>query len=105
MGKVRLKFRRQGFIEILTSDAALAIVSAKAEAIEAACNAQSSWGGYHSSADNGLGGVKADKNGRLRDAAGRFITGGHRARAVVWSADNRNDEARDNRLIHNLDAG
>lgn len=57
-----------------------ALLAERARAIEAACNADSSWGGYHSAVD----------------ASGMS--------ARVWSADRRNDEARDQRLLRNLDA-
>lgn len=79
---VRLKFHRQAIEEIEKSPEALALVQQKADAIADACNGQSSWGGYFSAAE-----VNSD-----------------RARARVWSADGRNDEARDQRLIKNLDA-
>lgn len=58
-----------------------AMLAERATAIEDACNAQSSWGGYHSAVDSS----------------------GMTAR--VWSADRRNDEARDQRLLRFLDAG
>jgi hypothetical protein len=104
MAKVRLKWNNGAFAEIRTCDAALALVDAKAKAITEACNAESSWGGYASSATNGLEGTTVDKNGRRRGAGGRFVSRGLRARATVWSFDNRVDEARDNRMIRNLDA-
>ena len=50
-----------------------------AAAIADACNSDSSWGGY----DSALG-----DDGKAR----------------VWSADGRDDEARDQRLIRHLDA-
>lgn len=52
----------------------------RAQAIADACNADSTWGGYH--ADVGRDGKSAQ----------------------VWSADARNDEARDQRLLRFLDA-
>lgn len=83
MPKVKLKIHREAIRDILQSDEALEVVRAKGEAIADACNDQSSWGGYFTHA--GIDGT--------------------RARARVWSADGRGDEARDNRLVRNLDAG
>jgi len=53
----------------------------RAQAIADACNADSTWGGYHAAA------------------------GSDGKSAQVWSADARNDEARDQRLIRFLDHG
>lgn len=84
MARVKLDWRgAEGLEALVKSEEGLAIVAAKAEAIAAACNAESSWGGYASSA-------RIDSD---------------RARAHVWSFDNRVDEARDNRILRNLDAG
>lgn len=80
--RIRAKLNRRGIRSLLNSDEALALVASKGEAIAEACNSQSSWGGYFTAAS-------AD---------------GVRARAKVWSADGRNDEARDQRLVRNLDA-
>lgn len=80
--RIRVKVRRAGVRELMTSEAALELIKGKAEAVAEACNSQSSWGGYFSAAS--------------ADAS--------RARAKVWSADRRNDEARDQRLVRNLDA-
>lgn len=82
MARVRLVFHRKAFEQIEKAPEIQALIEAKTKAIEDACNAQSSWGGYHSAV--------SVNNDRIR---GR-----------VWSADRRNDEARDNRLLHNLDA-
>lgn len=82
MGKVRLKFNRQAFVELDRSEKALDIISAKVDAIRDACNDQSSWGGYASGAA-----VHPD-----------------RVRGTIWSYDDRVDETRDNRLLRNLDA-
>lgn len=60
------------------------ILAGRGEAIAAACNAESQWGGYHATP------VEFD---------------GHTSFQRVYAADGRNDEARDNRLIKNLDAG
>lgn len=84
MARVRLDWHRAAGLEALVkSPEALAIVEEKAQAIAAACNAESSWGGYDSAA-------RIDND---------------RARARVWSFDDRDDEARDNRILKNLDAG
>lgn len=56
----------------------------RAAAIAEACNAESSWGGYFSEVDLG------DPDHPV---------------ARVWSADARDDEARDQRILRNLDAG
>lgn len=79
---VRLQYNPKAYDEILGGAKALAAVSEKVDSIAAACNADSSWGGYFSAASS--------TNGR--------------ARGRVWSADNRNDEHRDQRLVRNLDA-
>lgn len=79
--KVRIKFNPK-MNEHLDSKG-LPLVEAKVKAIEEACNSASSWGGYHSAAGIRPGGTAA---------------------GTVWSADNRNDEGRDNRLVKNLDA-
>lgn len=80
--RVRLVYHMEAFGEIERSPEVLALIKAKAEAVAAACNAESSWGGYASAAA-----IHSD-----------------RARGTVWSYDNRNDEARDNRLVRNLGA-
>lgn len=81
--RVRLVYHMDAFAEIEKAPAVEALIKAKAKAIEDACNSQSSWGGYASAVS-----VNSD-----------------RVRGRVWSYDDRNDEARDNRLVHNLDAG
>lgn len=80
MAKVKLKFNIEAFEHIL-GEASLPMIEAKAAEVAERCNAESSWGGYfhHSS-----------------------IRPGGRAAGTVWSADNRNDEARDNRMVRNL---
>jgi len=83
MAKVRLEFNREALRQIMSGPEARALVNGMADATRDACNAESSWGGYES----------ADASDDIR------------ARARVWSYDNRNDEARDNRMIRNLDAG
>ncbi|HEY4268414.1 MAG TPA: hypothetical protein VGM94_09510 [Galbitalea sp.] len=82
MAKVRLKWNQPAFVAIDTAPKALELVRSKVDAIAAACNEQSSWGGYASGAA-----IHPD-----------------RVRGTVWSFDNRVDEARDNRMIRNLDA-
>lgn len=83
MAKVRLDWHKAaGLRAIDRSPQALALVAAKVKAIEDACNRESSWGGYASAAS-----IDDD-----------------RVRGRVWSYDNRVDEARDNRMIKNLDA-
>jgi hypothetical protein len=83
MARVRLVYNMKAFEALMKSPEVESFIEAKTKAVEDACNAQSSWGGYHSDVS-----VNDD-----------------RIRGRVWSSDNRNDEARDNRLIHNLDAG
>lgn len=79
----RVKINSAGAKAILTSGEVAADLASRAEAVASACNGASTWGGYHASSS----------------------TSGTRARAWVRSSDRRNDEARDNRMIHNLDAG
>jgi hypothetical protein len=59
------------------------IVAERGQAIAAACNAESSWGGYESAAEVTYVG----------------------AMAVVRSIGEHDDEARTNRLVRNLGAG
>jgi hypothetical protein len=83
MAKIRLDWHgAAGLRAIDCSPEALALVEAKVEAIAKACNEESSWGGYASAAS-----IDDD-----------------RVRGRVWSYDNRVDEARDQRMIKNLDA-
>lgn len=78
-------------IEVTVNEAAvhqlmhecIGIVSARGAAVAAACNAESSWGGYESAAE-------------VTDIG---------AMAVVWSIGDHDDEARQNRLVMNLGAG
>lgn len=59
------------------------LLAEKGAAIAAACNAESSWGGYESDAEvTEIG-----------------------AMAVVWTIGEHDDEARQNRLVRNLGAG
>lgn len=80
---VRIKFNAQAFPELMAGPEAEAMLEQRARAIADACNSDSSWGGY----------FYAVTRGKVR------------ARARIWSADDRNDEPRDQRLIRNLDAG
>lgn len=84
MGKnLKIKLNRAGVEALLTSDEMKADLARRAKAIEVACNNDSTWGGYASSASNG----------------------GKRARAKVWSYGAHDDESRQQRLVKNLDAG
>lgn len=85
MARTKLKFNVNDFARIRTEEKVLADLRARAERIKDACNAQSSWGGYYSAAT-----VRGD-----------------RVRARVWSIGPkaREDNARNQRLIRNLDAG
>lgn len=78
--RIKVKVNRAGVQALMKSDGALAKVKELGQATADACNSESSWGGYFTSAS----------------------VDGDRARATVWSADNRNDEARDQRLVRNL---
>lgn len=79
-------------MKIVIHDAGLAEIrrlagaelEARAAAIAAACNAESSWGGYFSELDLGNPDFPV---------------------ARVWSADDRGDESRDQRILRFLDAG
>lgn len=79
---MRVKINRDGFREMRTSPAALALVTERAERIAGACNAASSWGGYE---------VRSNVNG-------------NRARAQVWTIEREAvvDNARNNRIIREL---
>lgn len=82
--KVKLKWHGgKGLAELVTSPELLPLVKEKVDAIAAACNEESSWGGYSSAAS----------------------IDGDRVRGRVWSYDDRDDEARDNRMLRHLDAG
>lgn len=84
MGKnLKIKLNPAGVQALLSSDEMKADLARRAKAIEVACNADSSWGGYASSASNE----------------------GKRARAKVWSYGAHDDESREQRLVKNLDKG
>lgn len=68
---------------LLNSEAVAEMLADMASAIEAACNTDSSWGGYASAVE----------------------TSGDRPVGRVWSIGRHDDEARRQRLIRNLDAG
>ena len=79
----RLQFSNSGFRKIMRSANVQRDIEKRAERIAAACNAQSSWGGYEwAPASSGSG-------------------------AQVWSISDhaRADNARSNRMLKNLDAG
>lgn len=83
MAKVRLVLDRRNIDRLATSPEAVVDVRRRVEAMAAACNSQSSWGGYESEVD----------------VDGRGVVG------RVWSIDEASDEARAQRLVRNLDAG
>ena len=80
---VRVKVHRKAVNEIMTSPAAKQLVRRKAGAVARAANAESSWGGYR------VAGLDDDV----------------RARAIVYNISWRGirDEARNNRMIRQLD--
>jgi hypothetical protein len=69
--------------ELLTSAAVQSDLERRGAGIAAACNADSTWGGYES------GPVPGDPTAKVN----------------VWSIGADDDEARRNRLVRNLDAG
>lgn len=79
---MRVKVHGKRYPEFMAGAPAQALLDQMGKAVADACNAESSWGGYHYA-------VHVDER---------------RARVHIWSADRRNDEARDQRLIRNLDA-
>lgn len=84
MANVRLTVNRAAIKAMLTSPAVRADIARRAEAVAEACNRDSSWGGY-----------QASHGGRSR------------ARSAVWTIEPEAvaDNARNQRLIRNLDAG
>jgi hypothetical protein len=82
----RVTIHRDQFRALRTSAKAQALVDAAAERIAAACNGQSTWGGYEASS-------------RPNPT--------QRAAAYVWTIEPEAvaDNARNQRLIRNLDAG
>ena len=85
MARTKLRWNLDDFERIRREAKVLADLKQRAERIEAACNAQSSWGGYESEAEMGR----------------------TRAVARVWTITSGAvaDNARNQRLIRNLDAG
>lgn len=84
MANVRLDYKRGAIGELLTSPAVRADIARRAQAVADACNRDSSWGGY-----------VASHGGRSR------------ARSAVWTIEPEAvaDNARNQRLLKNLDAG
>lgn len=84
MAKMEVRVSRAAIRDMLTSDSVRADIARRAEAVADACNAESSWGGY-----------KATHGGRSR------------ARSSVWTVEPEAvaDNARNNRIVRNLDAG
>lgn len=80
MAKMKVVVHRKAVRELMCDHS---LLEGKAEAVRDACIADSTWGGY---------------------AASPVTDDGTRARSRVWSFDDRNDEARDNRMVKNLDA-
>ena len=85
MARTKLRFNVDDFARIRTEEKVLADLRERAKKIADACNMQSTWGGYYSAA----------------------VVRGDRARARVWSIGPKaaEDNARNQRLIRNLDAG
>lgn len=83
MAGMRVEVKRSAIRALLTSEAVRADVARRAEAVADACNRASSWGGY-----------EATHGGRSR------------ARSLVWTIEREAvaDNARNNRIIRNLDA-
>lgn len=80
--RVRVVVDKSAVEQLTNGDEAKSDVERRAEAIADACNGESEWGGYYSAAIDG-----------------------NEAGANVWSSDNRNDDARDQRMIRNMSAG
>lgn len=84
MARTRVRMSRGWADAIFRDPRVQADLTRRAEAIAAACNSDSAWGGYFGAGQSG-----SDS----------------RPHAYVWCADGRNDEDRDNRMLHNFDAG
>ncbi|WP_067428528.1 hypothetical protein [Nocardioides jensenii] len=78
---MKLEFNDEAFSQLRNNPA---LLDGRGEAIAAACNADSEWGGYYA--------TEPEFDGRTTFQR-------------VFGADGRNDELRDLRLIKNLDAG
>lgn len=85
MADVTWRINQRTILSWLRDPALVNDLERRAAAIAAAANAESSWGGYESEVD----------------------TSGSRPRARVWNIkpEAQDDEARNNRIIRNLDAG
>lgn len=80
---VRVVMNPEGVKKVLNDPRIQKALEERAAAIAKACNAESSWGGYES-------GPVEEKD---------------TARANVWTIGDHDDEARQQRLVKNLDAG
>lgn len=85
MAKSKVKIHRGAIRKLMQDPKVLADLKRRGEAIAAAANAQSSWGGYYSGVSEQSG----------------------RPSVRVWNIKQAaaDDEARNNRLIRSLDAG
>lgn len=85
MAKGKLKFNNRAIAKLMEDPQVVADLEKRAAAVRDACNSQSTWGGYYSAVS----------------------TEGNRPRARVWSVGPKADEdnARNQRLIRNLQAG
>ena len=81
----KVKFKNGAIRKLMADPAVVADLERRAKAVADACNVQSSWGGYHSAVS----------------------TEGNRPRARVWSVGPKADEdnARNQRMLRNMDAG
>lgn len=83
MGRVRVVIHEAARKQLLKSSSVQDDLNARGQAIADACNAQSSWGGYKSGPS----------------------AGSDTAKTNVWSIGDHDDEARQQRLPRNMDAG
>lgn len=86
MPKTKVKIKADGIRELMSGQGAQDEIARRTKAVEDACNAESSWGGYASAMDS-------DDT---------------RARGRVWSyarQDSKGQTERAKRMIRNLDAG
>lgn len=83
--KPRVKFKRNAILDLMNTPALAEEVKRRAEAVAAAANAESTWGGY-------VSGMAADSD---------------RPHARVWNVKSgaSDDEARNQRMLRSLDAG
>ena len=82
--RARIRMNIKGIVDILQSEKSVEMAESAAERIRDASNAQSTWGGYFSA---------------------RSSEGYPRARVWPIGPDASTDNARNQRLIRNLDAG